>query len=227
MPLQSQQHHTMHEEASQPTSSIEFIKAKDTARKGSELDDYKQIASIKEEETQILKDLYIPKEEEGLHRFEEALTKLPEYENRVAQSQELKDLNTVISETNKKLQMRFKREHEYKLEKYEEKLYKEVVYDLRPDHNAAEEVIVINPLKKAKHPAKIRNINDAAYIGYKQAQWPMHQRRPHIVVNMHEGGQLNKDESSKLIDPYYWTSKMTEEELCRFNLDEQLYYQMC
>ncbi len=73
------------------------------------------MAVIKEEETKILRDLYVPREEEGLHRFDGALTKLPEYESKIAQSEELKELNTVISETNKKLEMKYRREHDYKL----------------------------------------------------------------------------------------------------------------
>ena len=55
--------------------------------------------------------MYIPKEEEGLHRFDTSLTKLPEYEDRIAQSKEISHLNTLISETNKKLVMRYRREH--------------------------------------------------------------------------------------------------------------------
>jgi hypothetical protein len=65
-------------------------------------------------------DLYEVKEEEGLERFEHSLTKFHEYESMIAQSQDLRDLSTLIGETNKKLQMRYKREHKYTLEKYEE-----------------------------------------------------------------------------------------------------------
>jgi len=55
--------------------------------------------------------------------------------------------------------MKYKREHEYKIEKYEERLYKEVIYDLRPEVEGFDETVMINPLKKAKHPSKIRNLN--------------------------------------------------------------------
>ena len=43
-----------------------------------------------------------------------------EYEDKLVTSKELKDLTSLISETNKKLVMKFKREHQYTLEKYEE-----------------------------------------------------------------------------------------------------------
>lgn len=58
--------------------------------------------------------------------------------------------------------MRFKREHIYKLEKFEERLYKEVIYDTRPDVNNDEIKVIANPLKKAKYPSKIRNLHEAA-----------------------------------------------------------------
>lgn len=90
------------------------------------------MAEIKEQDTQILKDLYEPKENEGLERFDDALTKIDEFENRVAKSKDLTDLSKLIGDTNKQLQMKFKREHKYGIEIYEEQIYKEVVYDMRP-----------------------------------------------------------------------------------------------
>jgi len=51
----------------------------------------------------------------------------------VADSKDIRELSQVIAETNRKMQMRFKREHTYTLEKYEERLYKEVIYDTRKD----------------------------------------------------------------------------------------------
>lgn len=51
----------------------------------------------------------------------------------MADSKEIRELTQLIADTNKKMQMRFKREHTYTLEKYEERLYKEVIYDTRPD----------------------------------------------------------------------------------------------
>ena len=57
--------------------------------------------------------------------------------------------------------MGFKREHEYKVQMYEEQLYKEVVYDTRKNASADEEYRYMNPLKKAKSGAAfhMRNID--------------------------------------------------------------------
>lgn len=56
----------------------------------------------------------------------------------MADSKEIRELTQLISDTNKKMEMRFKREHTYTLEKYEERLYKEVIYDTRADQYAEE-----------------------------------------------------------------------------------------
>ena len=110
---------------------IPFVKGK-IQQDTKEIDSYSQLSKpINEEEIKIIRDLYELKEEEGLDRFDSSLTKLHEYENGIAQSPELKELSSLIAETNKKLQMRFKREHEYKLEQHEEQLYKEVLFDMR------------------------------------------------------------------------------------------------
>ena len=77
--------------------------------------------------------------------------------------------------------MRFKREHEYKVEKYEERLYKEVVYDTRPDLDMDGVSLDANPLKKARMPSKIRNMHDFAKDAAKLARWPIHPKRPHKV----------------------------------------------
>ena len=45
--------------------------------------------------------MYEVKEEEGLENFETALTKMHEFDDRIVQNKELKDLTTAISETNK------------------------------------------------------------------------------------------------------------------------------
>ena len=87
----------------------------------------------------------------------------------------------MIADTNKKMQMRFKREHQYTLERYEERLYKEVIYDARPNMELDEIYVVANPLKKAKVPSKIRNITEAAKEGLKAARWPIHPQRQHRV----------------------------------------------
>ena len=54
----------------------------------------------------------------------------------------------MIDETNRKLRQNFKREHKYKLQPYEEQLYKEVLYDGRPKNMMDEEVNRRNLLKK-------------------------------------------------------------------------------
>ena len=56
--------------------------------------------------------------------------------------------------------MDFKREHKYDVEMYEEKLYKEVVFDTRVDASEQEEHRFMNPLKKPKKGgARIRNLD--------------------------------------------------------------------
>lgn len=94
--------------------------------------------------------------------------------------------------------MKFKREHQYTLERYEERLYKEVIYDARPNMEMDEVFVLHNPLKKAKIPSKIRNMNEAAQEGQKIARWPIHPQRPHKITNMHE------PTTAKLVDPYHW-----------------------
>ena len=61
---------------------------------------------------------------------------------------------------NRDLKMKFKREHKYSVEMYEEKLYKEVVFDTRVDASEQEESRFMNPLKKPKKGgARIRNLD--------------------------------------------------------------------
>jgi len=56
--------------------------------------------------------LYERPEEEGLQKFEESLTnQLDEYKAMVADSKDIRELSQLIAETNRKMQMRFKREH--------------------------------------------------------------------------------------------------------------------
>lgn len=93
--------------------------------------------------------MYEVKEEEGLHRFDQALTKqIHEYQTIVPKSEQITELNKLINDTNKKLQMKFKREHKYELLKHEEQLYKEVMYDMRPEKAENDEIVSMNPLKK-------------------------------------------------------------------------------
>ncbi len=146
-----------------------------------------------------MRSLYDRPEEEGLQKFDHALTnQLDEYKQMVADSKEIRELSQLIADTNKKMQMRFKREHNYKLEKYEERLYKEVIYDTRADQYAEEIKVNVNTLKKAKMPSRIRNMTEAAIEGQKIARWPIHPARPHKLQNMHE------PTNTKIVDPYHW-----------------------
>lgn len=86
---------------------------------------------IHEEETKLLWDLYQPREEEGLSVFESALTNQIEELNTTNNSKDLQQMTSLIDQTNRKLKLKFKREHKYDLKQYEERLYKEVVYDTR------------------------------------------------------------------------------------------------
>ena len=99
-----------------------------------ELTEYAHLAEIKEEETSLLWDYYSVKEYEGLERFDNSISKHGEFEKGIAKSKDISDLANLIGETNKKLQMSFKREHKYDLKIYEEQLYKEVMFDARPSH---------------------------------------------------------------------------------------------
>ncbi|CDW77077.1 oligopeptidase b [Stylonychia lemnae] len=204
---------------------LRFIKQNELAKQNQE-DQLAQQATnlepLKEDDTKILRDLYIPKEEEGLDRFDNSLSKLPEYESQIAQSKDINELNTLIGQTNKKLVMKYKREHAYKLEKYEERLYKEVFYDLRPNKNPQEEVTIMNPLKKSRLPHRYRNIVEISQESYREAQWPRHQRRPQEVVNIHT---MNKE--GRIMDPYKWMEHMSEEEKKDFLLVEHDFYTMC
>jgi len=56
--------------------------------------------------------------------------------------------------------MSFKREHKYQLEIYEERLYKEVMFDARPAHAHGEELRHGNLLKKARAANMIRNMHE-------------------------------------------------------------------
>ena len=56
-----------------------------------------------------------------------------EFDTSIVQSKELDEMTKAIDDTNRELQMKFKREHKYNVANYEEQLYKEVVYDTRLD----------------------------------------------------------------------------------------------
>ena len=61
-------------------------------------------------------DKYSTKEYEGLERFEDAISKDTDFNRAVASNQDLTDLSNMIGETNRKLQMKYKREHKYHLD---------------------------------------------------------------------------------------------------------------
>ena len=68
-------------------------------------------------------------------------------------------MTRAIDKVNRELKMKYKREHKYKIEMYEEQLYKEVVYDVRKNAQEDEEYKIMNPLKKPrKGGSSIRNI---------------------------------------------------------------------
>jgi len=98
--------------------------------------------------------------EEGLDKFDNALSKtMYEFNVQVAQSEELDDLTRSIDKANRKLAMKYKREHKYDVKLYEEQLYKEVIYDTRIDASEVEEFRTMNPLKKARPGGgRIRNL---------------------------------------------------------------------
>lgn len=52
---------------------------------------------------------------------------------------------------------------------YEERLYKEVVYDLRPNQTPDEDLRIASNLKKANVPHRIRNMTETAMESYKEA----------------------------------------------------------
>ena len=79
-------------------------------------------------------DRFATQEEEGLERFETALSQHKDFTKNIVASEQLSDLSSLIDKTNRKLQMSFKREHKYQLEVYEERLYKEVMFDARPTY---------------------------------------------------------------------------------------------
>ena len=102
-------------------------------------------------------DKYSTKEYEGLERFEDAISKDSDFNKAVASNQDLTDLTNIIGDTNRKLQMKYKREHTYQLELGQEQLYKEVMFDPRSKHSQYEEYRLNNPLRKVKNPRSIRN----------------------------------------------------------------------
>lgn len=153
-----------------PTRSIfNFLKAKPIETNAPESSAIQKPSSgqvqIKQEETKLLWDLYEPKEEEGLQQFDTSLTNQIQELDSLTKSEELTQMTKLIDKTNRALQMKFKREHTYDLKQYEERLYKEVIYDTRKANTPTEEeeFKFMNPLKRAnKGGTRIRNINQLA-----------------------------------------------------------------
>lgn len=106
-------------------------------------------------------------------------------------------MTQLIDQTNKKLQMRYKREHKYDLKPHEEQLYKEVVYDVRAKDLAAteQEYRYTNPLKKmSKGRMRVRNVHEESKRAEEIARAPIHARKQTTVVKTADG--------HKVADPY-------------------------
>ena len=140
---------------------------------GGELKEYDQV-QIRPEETKVLWDYYATQEEEGLERFDNALSKHSSFNSQVVQSKDLRDLSTLIAKTNKRLQLQFKREHKYELELHEEQLYKEVMFDARPSYLQLDHHTQKNQLKKARAGNAMRNVHQESEQMKKIIEWPEH-----------------------------------------------------
>ena len=143
----------------------------------------------------------------------------------MAQSDELDSLTRSIDKTNRALSMKFKREHKYQTEIYEEQLYKEVVYDTRVDATEKEEFRFMNPLKKARPGGGgNRNLAEAAKLGAELAQSPLHQRKRRDFLHLHP--ELNS-KRTKMYDPYsYMRDAMNKDEEEAFLEKEQNFLQL-
>ena len=118
--------------------------------------------------------------------------------------------------------MKFKREHTYELKQYEERLYKEVVYDTRKANTPTEEeeFKFMNPLKRAnKGGTRIRNINELAQKAQEIAVAPTYQRRLILV------GHVGKKQSDKIYDPYEYfrTGPFSADDEINFTSQEQTF----
>ena len=131
-------------------------------------------------------------------------------------------MTKAIDKTNRELKMKYKREHKYKVEMYEEQLYKEVVYDTRSNATEAEEYKFMNPLKKSrKGGTRIRNINQEAKDAQERAHVPAHTRRPVLVQNAQQAAE------DRIYDPYdYFRTGFPEEEEGIFCTKEQNFQQL-
>lgn len=86
--------------------TIEFVKKTVDEPKQDEpkeIDEFKQVQELREE-AKALRERYELKEEEGLARFDESLTRqLDEYRDKVAHSPQIQELTSLIAETNKRM----------------------------------------------------------------------------------------------------------------------------
>ena len=98
------------------------------------------------------------KEEEGLERFDKAISQMHEFDSAIAKSEELRRISKLIDKTNRELKADYKREHRYNLNMYEEQLYKEVLFDTRENAVTLDQFSHFNPLKRAKKTANVRNL---------------------------------------------------------------------
>lgn len=174
--------------------------------------------AIKPEETKLLWDLYQPKEEEGLEVFDNALSNQIQEFNTTTQSKELTQMTRLIDQTNRKLQMKYKREHKYELQQHEERLYKEVIYDTRPldEPTYEEEHKFMNPLKRAnKGGTRIRNLNEVSAKAQQLAVAPGYQRR--MTTTIVDG--------EKVHDPYdyFRQGPLSKEDDQGFMMQEQTF----
>ena len=149
--------------------------------------------------------------EEGLDKFDTALSKtMHEFDIQVAKSDELDDLTRSIDKANRQLAMKFKREHKYDMQIYDEQLYKEVVYDTRTNATEAESFRYTNPLKKArKGGGQIRNIQQYMQEMEEFMVAPIHQRKQTPYSHLHR--EMNPIKS-KMYDPYAFLHKNLSKE---------------
>ncbi len=124
----------------------------------------------------------------------------------------------LIDQTNRKLQLKYKREHKYELQQHEERLYKEVVYDTRPQNvpRYEEEHRFMNPLKRAnKGGTRIRNLNEVSAKAQQLAVAPGYQRR--ITTTVVQGEKVN--------DPYdyFRQGPLSKDDDQGFTMQEQTF----
>ena len=77
-------------------------------------------------------------------------------------------------------------------------------------------------MKETRSPSRIRSIAAMQEMSLREAIWPVHQRRPKRVENIHE-----TDEKKRVVDPYHWMKTMNEQEKLTFERQENEWYQMC